>query len=95
MGLMVVLASRKEMIPARSKHTPIIAIAAAEATRINDGTASEGAISETPHIAHPTINATAGGGTKSSSAPMLLVLKLNDNHQRRAPRIHWMGLLSD
>jgi hypothetical protein len=72
MGLMVVLARKNEMIPARSKKTPTTASAVAEAKRIDDGSSNDGAINETPHMAPAMISATTGGGIKSSSAAMRL-----------------------
>ena len=67
-GLMVVRASRNEIIPAMLNTPPTSAIITDATTRMNAGAAINGASAAIPHMA-PAISAvTAGGGILSSSA---------------------------
>ena len=74
-GLMVVLATRNEIIPAMLNTPPTSAIITVATTRMNAGAAINGASAAIPHMAPATSAATAGGGILSSSA------RMRDDHE--------------
>lgn len=88
----VVPARRIEIAPARLNPPPARAIVAAATTRIGAGISSNGATKEIPHMEVAISTATTGGGTLSSSACTLVIMRHNvelrrlRGFSRRSPR---------
>ena len=84
LGLIVVLATRNEIIPAMLKTPPARAISTAATARTSADASINGVSAEIPHMATAISAATAGGGIFSSSACMQMMVRHNDRNHRAA-----------